>query len=105
MIINLSIVFLGIRSAVKEDLGCCSAELCYGTVLRVPGEFYRPVQPSQWADRSNFADKLNMYMSDLVPVQPRIPTNKPVYVNKDLNSCTHVFIRTDGVKKPLESNE
>lgn len=100
---NLPIVLLGIRSAVKEDLGCCSAELCYGTVLRVPGEFYRPVQPSQWADRSNFADKLNMYMSDLVPVQPRIPTNKPVYVNKDLNSCTHVFIRTDGVKKPLES--
>ena len=44
---NLPIVLLGIRSAVKEDLGCCSAELCYGTVLRIPGEFYRPVQPSQ----------------------------------------------------------
>ena len=100
---NLPVVLLGIRTALKEDLGCSSAELCYGTVLRIPGEFYRPIQPSQWADRNNFADKLNMYMSELVPVQPRIPTNRPVYVNKDLKSCTHVFIRTDAVKKPLES--
>ena len=42
-------------------------------------------------------------MSELVPVQPRLPNNRPVYVNKDLKSCTHVFIRTDSVKKPLES--
>ena len=77
--------------------------MCYGTVLRIPGEFYRPIQPSQWADRSNFAEKLNTYMSELVPVQPRLPNNRPVYVNKDLKSCTHVFIRTDSVKKPLES--
>ena len=100
---NLPVVLLGIRSAVKEDLGCSAAELCYGTVLRIPGEFYRPIQPSQWADRSNFAEKLNTYMSELVPVQPRLPNNRPVYVNKDLKSCTHVFIRTDSVKKPLES--
>ena len=44
-----------------------------------------------------------MYMSDLIPVRPRTPTNRPVYVNKDLKSCTHVFIRTDSVKRPLES--
>lgn len=100
---NLPVVLLGMRSALKEDLGCSAAELCFGTVLRVPGEFYRPVQPSNWADRTNFAEKLNMYMSDLVPVKPRQPNNQPVYINKDLLSCTHVFIRTDDVKTPLES--
>ena len=100
---NLPVVMLGIRSALKEDLGCSSAELCYGTVLRVPGEFYRPIQPCQWADRSNFAEKLNSHMSELVPVQPRVPTNRPVYVPKDLSTCTHVFVRTDAVRKPLEA--
>ena len=42
-------------------------------------------------------------MSDLVPVHPRMPVNRPVYIHKDLLTCTHVFIRTDSVKRPLES--
>ena len=100
---NLPMVLLGMRAAVKEDLGCSSAELCFGTVLRVPGEFFRPIQSSHWADRADFAEKLCVYMSDLVPVEPRLSSNRPVYINKDLNNCTHVFIRTDSVKSPLES--
>ena len=100
---NLPVVLLGMRTALKEDLGCSSAEVCFGTVLRVPGEYYRPLQPETWADRTDFAERLVSYMSDLVPVQPRMPVNRPVYVHKDLLSCTHVFIRTDAVKKPLES--
>ena len=69
----------------------------------MPGEFFRPIQPSHWADRADFAEKLNIYMSDLVPVEPRLNSNKPVYINKSLKSCTHVFVRTDSVKSPLES--
>ncbi|KAG8198220.1 hypothetical protein JTE90_015316 [Oedothorax gibbosus] len=34
-------VLLGIRSCFKEDLGASSAELVYGTTLRLPGEFFR----------------------------------------------------------------
>ena len=100
---NLPVVLLGMRSALKEDLGCSSAELCFGTVLRVPGEYYRPLQPETWADRTDFAEKLVSYMSDLVPVHPRMPSNRPVYVHKDLLTCTHVFVRTDAVRKPLEA--
>ena len=55
---NLPMVLLGMRAAVKEDLGCSSAELCFGTVLRVPGEFFRPIQSSHCADRADFAEKL-----------------------------------------------
>ena len=32
-------VFLGIRTAPKEDLGCSSAEMVYGAPLTVPGDF------------------------------------------------------------------
>jgi hypothetical protein len=35
----LSLVLLGIRTAYKEDLKSCVAELVYGEPLRVPGEF------------------------------------------------------------------
>ena len=36
----LPMVLLGIRTALKDDLGCTAAELVYGTSLRLPGEFF-----------------------------------------------------------------
>ena len=41
---SLPLVLLGVRTAVKEDLSCSAAELVYGTTLRLPGEFFSPVQ-------------------------------------------------------------
>ena len=41
----LPMVLLGIRTAVKEDIGCSMAELVYGTSLRLPGEFLIIHQP------------------------------------------------------------
>lgn len=37
---KLPIVLLGIRTALKEDLNASSAEIVYGTNLRLPGEFF-----------------------------------------------------------------
>ncbi|KER23191.1 hypothetical protein T265_08884 [Opisthorchis viverrini] len=34
---RLSLILLSIRNTVKEDLGCTSAELAFGTTLRLPG--------------------------------------------------------------------
>ena len=39
---NLPIVLLGIRASLKEGLSCTSAELVYGTTLRLPGDFFWP---------------------------------------------------------------
>uniref|UniRef100_A0A1X7USG6 Integrase catalytic domain-containing protein n=1 Tax=Amphimedon queenslandica TaxID=400682 RepID=A0A1X7USG6_AMPQE len=35
-------ILLGICTAIKEDIGCISAELVYGATLRVPGELISP---------------------------------------------------------------
>ena len=40
-------VLLGIRTALKTDLGCSVAELVYGTTLRIPGEFFVSEQTTQ----------------------------------------------------------
>ena len=46
---SLPMVLLGVHSAIKEDLHCTTAELIYGTTLRLPGEFFtssrEPVDP------------------------------------------------------------
>ncbi len=43
---SLLMVLLGVRSALKEDLGCTAAELVYGAPLRLPGEFFTPCPDS-----------------------------------------------------------
>ncbi|CAH8509346.1 unnamed protein product [Dicrocoelium dendriticum] len=35
---RLPILLLGIRDTIIEDIGCCPAELLFGTTLRLPGE-------------------------------------------------------------------
>ena len=37
---ELPLILLGIRSVAKEDIGCSSSELVYGTTLRLPGQFF-----------------------------------------------------------------
>ena len=39
---DLPVVLLGIRATLKEDLSCTSAEMEYGTTLRLPGDFSSP---------------------------------------------------------------
>ena len=101
---NLPIIMLGIRTTLKEDLGCSTAELCYGTVLRVPGEFWHAdVCQAKGPGIGDFSDKLSLLMSELSPVQPRHSLSRPVYISQDLDKCTYVFLRTDAVKTSLQA--
>nr|CUU98826.1 hypothetical transcript [Hymenolepis microstoma] len=76
---RLLIILLTLRSTVKEDLGCCPAELVLGTPLRLPGEM-------------------------ICESQYRASDSKPTYIYKDLSTSPFVFVRADAVKKPLQSS-
>ena len=95
---SLPLVLLGIRTAVKEDLKCSAAEMVYGTTLRLPGELFVPAQLSTLSDPLSYVDTLKDLMHQ---VAPRSPTNSPVFVHKELDNCTHVFVRKDSKKPPL----
>ncbi|BHF61904.1 hypothetical protein SprV_0100488400 [Sparganum proliferum] len=47
---NLPLAFLGIRAALKSDLGCSAAELVFGTTFRLLGEMITPT--SRGADET-----------------------------------------------------
>ena len=97
----LPLVLLGIRSSFKQDLGCCSAELLYGTPLQLPGEFFNP-PPYSLADQHVFLQNLSNHMNKLKPCPPRsVSSNKP-FVHPDLDSSSHVFLRQDAVQRPLQ---
>ena len=96
----LPIVLLGIRNTIKTDLQCTPAQLVYGTTLRLPGQFMTSTS-STALDPTVYVDRLQHAMHDLKPVQPRSQAVKS-YLPKDLSTCTHVYVRTDSVRTPLQ---
>ncbi|CAH8821404.1 unnamed protein product [Trichobilharzia szidati] len=97
---KLPLVLLGIRSTIKQDIKCCPAELVYGTTLRLPGENFNPATEVP-ADETTFVQQLRQHMSLLRYHPPRHQLNQ-AYMPEKLENCTHVFIRHDGIRKPLQ---
>ncbi|XP_046991736.1 uncharacterized protein LOC124596587 [Schistocerca americana] len=91
--------------AVKEDLQCSSAELVYGEQLRVPGEFSVPASTQPFAPglHTQFARQLNVRMRNIKPTNPVRHGDWRVFVHKDLQATSHVWLRDDTVRPPLVS--
>ena len=94
-------MMLGLRTAFKEDLGCSSAELVYGTHLRLPGGYFEAPGAFEHTRLVDFLPSLRRAMDSLrtAPVirHGTAHTNWPTA----LKNCTHVFIRRDKHKPPL----
>lgn len=98
---TLPIVLLGLRTAVKEDLGASSAELVYGQPIRLPGEFFGNM-PEEHIEPSEFVSKLRTHIRQLRPVAPRQQQSHRPFVFKELQTCDSVFVRHDAGRKPLQ---
>ena len=99
---SLPLVLLGIRTAIKDDLKCSTAEMVYGTTLRLPGELFISTPSDIPSDPLSYVDTLKELMNQLQYQQPRSPSSNPTFVHKDLTDCTHVFVRNDAKKPPLQ---
>lgn len=99
----LPLVLLGIRSAVKEDLKTSAAELVYGEPLRIPGEFLAPLpEPQRYEDATDFVVRLRQHMATLRPVPAIRHGTATTFVFQELANCSHVFLRDDQVRRPLQ---
>ncbi|BHF73867.1 hypothetical protein SprV_0401695100 [Sparganum proliferum] len=99
---NLSLALLRIRAALKSDLGCGAAELVFGTTLPLPGEMVTPTSRGADETSANLVHRLRQFLRSPSPVPP-LTTVTESYVEEDLDNCTHVFVRCDRVRQPLES--
>ena len=100
---TLPLALLSIRTAVKSDLQTSVAELLYGTSLRLPGEFFENTVTDGATDPTSFVARLRDIMRELKPPPVRAHPHRNVHINKDLSSSTHVFVRNDRVRKPLQT--
>ena len=95
---SLSTVLLGLRTNVL-DIGSSPAEFTFGTTLRIPGEF---VLPEDFSPNPHvFLEEFREHMRKIKPVPVAQKYQRKAFVFKDLNSCTHVFLR-DHARKSLE---
>ena len=98
---SLPLALLGICTNIKQDINCTSAELVYGITLHLHSEFFQ-CSDQQQLDPISYVDNLLSFMQQLQPLAVRLHQQKSPYVSSDLNSCTHVFVRHDTVKRPLQ---
>ena len=109
---RLPIVSLGIGTAVKTDLGYNVAERVYGTTLCLPSEFFAQStlinfctnlyqSTTSSLDPTSYVDRLRRIFQDLQP-PPTRPRKRTAHVPTDLQTCTHVFVRRDAVRKLLQ---
>ena len=93
-------LMLGLRTTYKEDLKSSPAETLYGTTVRVPGEFF--VHQDLPANPQNFIERHRTIMRSIRPTPTSHHVKTRLFRIKNLDTCTHVFIRCDHVKAPLE---
>uniref|UniRef100_T1DNZ3 Putative secreted protein n=1 Tax=Anopheles aquasalis TaxID=42839 RepID=T1DNZ3_ANOAQ len=72
----LPIVLLGLRTAWKEDLEATTAELTYGSTLRLPGEFFEETEDRKPIQLAEFVANLRADMAKIRPKQ-RSDHSKP----------------------------
>ncbi|GFT65667.1 transposon Tf2-8 polyprotein [Trichonephila clavipes] len=96
----LPISLLGLRASLTEDILCTSAELVFGTPIRLPGEMFDSSKPDD--DVVNFVSKLKSHMQSLHPKPPKHHGKRPVFIHPGLLEATHVFLRRDMLRRPLQ---
>lgn len=99
----LPLVLLGMRSAYKEDIKATASEMLYGTTLRLPGELLVSSQEMpRLEDPCDFVVKLRRHMEAIRPVSASRHSDPAVFIFKDLETASHVFLRDDTVRRPLQ---
>lgn len=93
-------VLLGLRAALKEGKQHTIAQMVYGKTIKLPGEFFD--QPRVKCNEEAFTSQLQRHMDLVKPMPVELKTRQSIFVHKDLKSCSHVFVRIDRVRKPLE---
>ena len=85
----------------KEDLEASPAELLFGQCLRLPGDIIFPAMKNLDASSSELIQSMLSFSESLHPIPTRVQQNKPVFLPKTLEPCTHIFVKEDPIHPNL----
>ncbi|GBM98086.1 hypothetical protein AVEN_176951-1 [Araneus ventricosus] len=95
----LPLALLGLRTVLREDINATAAELTYGTNLRVRGQFFVDINIA--IPLPDYLSRLQELMRALKPSDPVHHGLKAVYMPKDMQTCSHVFVKRGPIKRAL----
>lgn len=91
----LPTALLGLRATIRQSTATSAAEMLYGRALRLPGEFFSP-SPMPTDDTLHELRQEHRRF--------REPENmSKVFTPQDLQTCTHVFVKTAIQRRALEA--
>ncbi|XP_064481175.1 uncharacterized protein LOC135394381 [Ornithodoros turicata] len=97
------LTLLGIRATSKADCGVAPSTLVFGSALRLPGQFFDAATLARTAhDPLHFATRLEEHVAEFRSPVPRHSSSRPISVHPDLSTATHVFLRHDAIRRPLQ---
>lgn len=99
---ELPLILLGLRTTYKKEIHGTPAEMLYGENIRVPGAIFTSTHNNTDLDPLNFIHKIREHFVN-IRSEERSSLGITSYIPKDLNTCSHVFIRIDRTKKGLEA--
>ncbi|XP_076028475.1 uncharacterized protein LOC143017573 [Oratosquilla oratoria] len=82
-------VFLGLRTTPKEGLDVSPAEMVFGDLIMVPGEFF-PDTPT-----SNDISCQRSIVKEFAPCKETCKLSEHRCIPRDLYKIKHIFLRTD----------
>ena len=91
---RLPLVLLGLRSTIKDEIGCAPALAMYGCSLKLPIDLLDSPQKDVSFNISSYADRLRQHMQQLHPPTTRQPKCSS-YVDSKLSQASYVFVRND----------
>lgn len=97
---ELPLILLGLRTTFKEEIHGTPSEMLYGENIKVPGAIFHSTQNVS-SDPLDFVNKIREHF-EIIRSEERKALPITSFIPKDLNTCTHVFIRIDRTKKGLE---
>ncbi|XP_049813845.1 uncharacterized protein LOC126260554 [Schistocerca nitens] len=95
-------VLLGLRTAFKPNIEDSPAELAYRESLCLPGEFVDAIKICDINDQPQFLHTLQETVDRMKPMKATRHGQHMMFMHKDLDTCTHVILRTNAVKLPLQ---
>lgn len=98
---KLPAVLLGLRSYIMPENQATAAEMVYGETIRLPGTFI-VAAPNDSINNPPFISNLRNQMQQLRPVETNHHTSKRPFVFRELTNTSHVFVRHDAVRRPLQ---
>ena len=91
-IAKLSAWLLLYRANYRAELKCSPFELVYGEPIRLPGDLLDS-SGTEFLSADNYVDSLKKAMATVVPDYRKV--SKPGHVDKNLFSCSKVFVRNE----------